>query len=86
MRVSWNQVKTMDSLCKVYKRLINPTKPRIMSGDMEWLLKGDDKEFKKLLGRFVELYPFADKPKQKTSLMCILSRRLSDRFCGKSRY
>ena len=48
--------------------LINPTKPRIMSGDMEWLLKDDHEEFNKLLGRFVKLFPFAlATPKQGNS-------------------
>ena len=44
----------------------NDTNPHIISGDQKWLLNEDHEEFKNLLGRFVELYPFADKPKQKT--------------------
>ena len=65
--------------------VVNDTNPHIISGNQKWLLRGDHEEFKNLLRGLVKLYPFADKPKQKTSLMCIISRKLTKRFCGKSR-
>ncbi|PJC30798.1 hypothetical protein CO051_04915 [Candidatus Roizmanbacteria bacterium CG_4_9_14_0_2_um_filter_39_13] len=63
--------------------VINKTNPHIISGDKKWLLNEDHEKFKNLLSEFVKLYPFAPKPKQKTSLLCRILKKILNKFCKK---
>lgn len=61
--------------------VINDTNPHIVSGNQQWLLNEDHERFKELMKKFAELYPFALKPKQKTTLMCRVLKKFTNRYC-----